>query len=409
MFHPRRFFRKLGPGIITGASDDDPSGIVTYSQTGAAFGYTFLWLALFTAPLMMAVQEMSARLGMVSKRGLATLIRQRYSKRVALVVSLLLLVVNTINIGADLSAMGEVGHLLWKWPSWFFAVVFALGIIGLEIFVSYRRYVNILKWLTLALLSYFLAAFFVHQDWSQIALHSFLPHWPSGANAWYLIVAILGTTISPYLFFWQSSEEVEDHHHQATKSPAQLSAMRKDVSWGMIFSNVTMFFIIITTAGALNRHGVTNISTAAQAAEALRPFAGSATYWLFSLGIFGTGLLAIPVLAGSAAYSFAEVFDWREGLSKKMGKAPQFYLALALSIVFGLAMHVLGVSAISLLIFAAVLNGLLAPIMIFFLLRLADDRTIVGDQVSPSIVRWGGWIAFTLMTLVGLVVLVQLF
>lgn len=414
MFHPQKFFKKIGPGVITGASDDDPSGIATYSQTGARFGYQFLWLSLFTTPLMMAVQEMSARLGMVTGRGLADILRRHVSVRVVVALSSALFLANVVNIGADLGAMAEALRLIVPGSFWLYLGLFAAVIVVLEIMVPYRRYVNVLRWLTLALFSYVAAAFFIQHDWSAVALGTFVPGLDAAdQNTWLMVVAVLGTTISPYLFFWQASEEVEEEIAQGrTKlqqrrgaSAKEISNMRKDVALGMIFSNLVMFFIILTTAGTLHRLGITDITSAAQAAEALRPLASNFSFLLFTFGIIGTGLLAVPVLAGSASYAMAEVFGWKEGLSKHYRQAHAFYLTIAVAIGLGALTNAWGIAPIQFLILAAVLNGLLAPVMLWFILRLAERPEVVGPHTSPTAVRVGGWLTFAVMTFAVLVLL----
>jgi len=414
MFPPWRRVGRIGPGVITGASDDDPSGIATYSQTGAAFGYGLLWLALWTVPLMVSVQEMCARIGMVSGCGLAETMKRRFSSRTIAVLCLLLFVVNTINIGADLGAMAEAARLIAPGPTWLWLVGFALLSIGLEILLAYRRYVNVLRWLTLALFAYVLAAFSTHQDWGAALFHAVVPGAFTGESA-FMIVAVLGTTISPYLFFWQASEEVEEEiaqgkltvEERTRVTPGAMRAMRADVTTGMLVSNVIMFFIILTTAGTLHQAGLTRIDTAAQAASALRPLAGHFAFLLFTLGILGTGLLAIPVLAGSASYAVAEVFGWPEGLSRSFREAPGFYLVMASSIGLGLASNFLGIPAVRFLLYAAVLNGLLAPVMLFFVIRLADDPRVVGDQRSPLAIRVTAWITLGFMAVAGAVLIAQ--
>ncbi len=391
--------------MITGASDDDPSGIATYSQTGARFGYQLLWLAVVTMPLMMAVQEMSARLGMVTGRGLAAILRKHTSVKVVFVLVSLLFLVNTINIGADLGAMAEATKLLLPGPTWLYLVLFAVTIVLLEVFVSYKRYVIILRWLTLALLSYVVAAFFTHQDWALVLKNTVVPTFSSGREMWTIIVAVLGTTISPYLFFWQTSEEVEEEiasgrstlKKRLGATRKELSSMRRDVVSGMLLSNIAMFFIIVTTAGTLHGAGITDIQTAGQAAEALRPLAGNLAFLLFTVGIVGMGLLAIPILAGSAAYALAEVFGWKEGLSKDYRHAHSFYLVIVVSVVLGLLSNIAGIGPIQFLVFAAVLNGLLAPIMLWYIVRLADRKDVVGRHVSTPLIRTLGWLCFLLM------------
>lgn len=414
MFHPGKFLKRLGPGLITGASDDDPSGVVTYSQTGAQYGYQYLWLALFTAPLMMAVQEMSARLGLVTRQGLGRLLRRYVSTRVAFVLALGLLIVNTINISADLNAMATVLDLIVPGPIVVYLFGLAILILVLEVKISYVKYANVLKWLTVSLLSYAVVAFLIQQDWGAIAVSTFWPSFSGGWSAWYLITAVLGTTISPYLFFWQASEEVEEEHlWQQLKDRATVSShvrdMRRDTVVGMLLSNIIMFFIIVTTAATLHRAGITNITTAAQAADALRPLAGSGAFLLFAIGVLGTGLLAIPVLAGSAAYALAEVFRWNEGLSQSFRQARGFYTTIGVAILGGAIASAAGIDAIHFLILAAVLNGLLAPFMLWFILRLADDPRVVGGHRSPPYVRIGGWMTFGFMTVAGVATIIQLF
>ncbi|MBI4426619.1 MAG: divalent metal cation transporter [Candidatus Kerfeldbacteria bacterium] len=415
MFHPKKTFKRIGPGVITGASDDDPSGIATYSQAGAQFGYGLLWMALFTTPMMMAVQEMSARLGLVSGQGLAAVFRKHTSVKVVFILSSLLFLVNTINIGADLSAMAAAVQLLVPASPWVYLVLFALGIAVLEVFVSYRRYVNVLRWLTLSLLAYVAAAFFVQQDWLAVLKQTIVPTLTFTPASLTMVVAVLGTTISPYLFFWQTSEEVEEEIATGRKTvrarrgatSIELKSMRRDVAAGMIFSNVIMFFIIVMSAATLHRAGITNIQTAVQAAEALRPLTANFAFILFTLGIVGTGLLAIPILAASASYAIAEVFGWREGLSENYRHAHSFYLVMVVAIALGLLTNALGVPPISFLVFAAVLNGLLAPIFLWYIIRLADRRDIVGRRRSPTVVRLVGWATFTVIALATVALVIQ--
>jgi len=415
MFHLKKYLRRIGPGVITGASDDDPSGIMTYSQTGAQFGYGFLWLAWFTTPLMMAVQEISARLGLVTRQGLAKIISQHISRRVALWLSLGLLVANVVNIGADLSAMAAVAQLVIPGPLALYIILFAGIIISLEVLVTYARYANILKWLTLALFAYVITAFVTKQDWGSIIHATIIPNIPSGGAVWILITGILGTTISPYLFFWQAAEEVEEenlaikvNHRAHPKMGAWLRRMRWDTVVGMLYSNLIMFFIIVVTAGTLHQAGITTIISAAQAADALRPLAGSLTFGLFALGVIGTGLLAVPILAGSAAYALAEGFNWSEGLSKRFNQARGFYLIIAAAIVVGALMTASGISPIRFLIMAAVINGLLAPIIIWYMLRLADRPEVVGDHRSPPVVRIVAWGTLIIMTGSGILTIIHL-
>lgn len=411
-FRPRNIFKSIGPGVITGASDDDPSGIVTYSQAGSTFGYGFLWLALFTTPLMMAVQEMSARLGVVTRRGLASLLRRYVSSRVAKTLSLMLLVVNVLNIGADLGAMAAVSKLLHPAPSWIYLIFFAGMIVTLEVTIPYQRYVKILKWLTLALFTYVAAAVASHPAWWQVFRSTIIPSLPHSPGAIAMVVAILGTTISPYLFFWQSSEEVEEEGRtprQAAQITPVLKRMRVDTIIGMLLSNIIMFFIIVTTAATLHQAGITSITSAQQAAEALRPIAGNLTFLLFSVGVIGTGLLAVPVLAGSAGYAVAEVSGWREGLSKHYRQAPAFYGVIIAAVWLGAAISATGISPIHFLILVAILNGLLAPIVLWFILRLASRADVVGAFTSRPLVRTAGWITWGLMTVAAVTYIIQLF
>ncbi len=416
MIHPRTFFRKLGPGLITGASDDDPSGIITYSQAGAAHGYRLLWLSLYLVPLMLAVQEISGRLGLLTRQGLAQLIRKHYSRRLALIISLALLIANIVNIGADLRAMAAVAQLLVPGPTLVYLLGFALVVILLEIFVSYERYANILKWLTLALLSYVAAAFVTSQDWVSAITSTIIPHIPHDGSIWILITAILGTTITPYCFFWQASEEAEEEnilkrmaHRVAPHIGDRLRQLRVDTATGMIYSNVIMFFIIVTTAGTLHQAGITSIDSAAQAADALRPLAGSFAATIFALGLIGIGLLAVPILAGSAAYALADVFQWPEGLGKTFRQAPAFYLTIMAAILVGGALTLSGVTPIGFLIAAAVVNGVVAPLMIWFMLRLAARPDVVGAHRTPRGIEVIGWITFWAMVLSAVFMVVTFF
>lgn len=415
MLFAAKIFKKIGPGFITGASDDDPSGIATYSQAGSQFGYRMLWLSLFTTPMMMAVQEMCARIGLTSGRGLMGVLKRHTSRRVVWFLSLLLLVANTVNIGADLGAMAEATRLILPGSTWFYLGLIAAVVIVLEIKVSYRRYVNILRWLTLSLFAYVIASFFANVEWSQALLRTFVPDVDFSKATIFMIVAILGTTISPYLFFWQTSEEVEEEiasgkttvASRVSATAAELRSMRRDVATGMLLSNVVMFFIIVTTAATLHQNGITTVTTAADAAEALRPLAGNASFFLFTLGILGTGLLAIPVLAGSASYAIAEVFGWREGLGNNFSKAKPFYLTMAAAVIVGMSMNAFGISPLTFLLVAAVVNGLVAPVLLWFIVRLADRPDVVGEHVSPPVVRWLGWSAFVLMSLAGGLLIIQ--
>lgn len=368
----RRFFAELGPGLITGAADDDPSGISTYSATGAAFGYAPLWTALFSFPLMAAVQLMCARLGMVTGRGLAGVIRRRYSRSVLWFACSLLIVANVINIGADLGGMAEATEMVTGINSLIWTPIYACLIVSLLFWTSYRWIARIFKWLTLVLFAYVVTAFLARPDWSAILRATLIPHikWSSSFLA--TLVGLLGTTISPYLFFWQASQEVEEERAQGRRtlkqrrgaSDEELRRSRRDVITGMFFSNLVMYFIILTTAATLHAHGQTNITTAKQAAEALRPLAGDGAYWLFTLGLIGTGMLGVPVLAGACAYALAEAGAWRGSLEDRPHLSPRFYAVVAISMIFGLALDYLGVNAVAMLFWSAVVNGVLAPPLI---------------------------------------------
>jgi NRAMP (natural resistance-associated macrophage protein)-like metal ion transporter len=382
------YWHMLGPGLTTGASDDDPSGIATYSQTGAQSGFHLLWMSVWTFPLMAVVQEMCARIGLVTGRGLAGNIRIHYSKRVLYLCGMLLFAANCINIGADLGAMAKGVQLLNPKINFYALVIgFTVLSLGLQIFTPYVRYAKYLKWLAMVLFAYIASALMAHLDWGVVLRNSYTPHITFSKDELIIICAILGTTISPYLFFWQTSQEVEEKIMQGkttlklrrSATPrSEVRSMRVDVWSGMFLSNAVMFFIIAACGGVLYTHGITEITSAAQAAEALRPFAGNATYFLFSLGIIGTGLLAIPVLAGSSSYVAAESFRWKEGLYNRLGKAYAFYGVIIISMLIGLAMNFLGIDPIKALIYAALANGLVAPIILFLIARIASNKKIMG-------------------------------
>ena len=402
----RRFFGGLGPGLITGAADDDPSGISTYSVTGAAFGYTLLWTALFSFPLMTAVQLMCARLGMVTGQGLAGVIRARYSKWILWGACLLLVTANTVNIGADLGGMGNVTEMVTGISSLFWIPVYA-GLLGsFLIWSSYYTIAKIFKWLTLILFAYVLAAFVSKPDWAAILRSTFLPRVEMSSMYWATLVGIFGTTISPYLFFWQASQEVEEERKQGRTSmeerqgatDAELRKSRNDVVTGMLFSNLIMYFIILTTAATLHAHGQTTISTAEQAASALRPLAGAGAYWLFSLGLIGAGMLGVPVLAGSSAYAISEAAQWRGSLAEKPGLARGFYAVIAAGLLLGLGLDYAGFNAVSMLFWSAVLNGVLAPPLVVIVVLLTGSESVMGDRRNPLWLTVLGWITVAVMT-----------
>lgn len=410
------FFKSLGPGLITGASDDDPSGIATYSQAGAQFGLGTLWLALFQLPLMMAIQEMCARIGLVTGSGLTSIMKKRYSKKAVYPIISLLLVANTINIGADIGAMSaSVKLVLPQLPIVIVTILFTTLVVCAEIFIPYGKYVTILKYLTLSLLAYVITAFVVGGNWNEILFSTIIPHVEFTPSFVMLFVAIFGTTISPYLFFWQTSEEAEEDVAKnkikeiGEGTPAiqkkEISLMRKDVAVGMGLSQAIMWFIIITTAGTLHVHGLTDVSTADEAAQALEPLvktfphAGELSKSIFALGIIGTGLLAIPVLAGSSAYALSEEFGWKEGLSKKFKQAKGFYLIIAASTIVGLWVNFADVDPIKALIYAAVINGIIAVPLLVAIMKIGNDTKILGTRTNSKISNIAGWVTVGIMGL----------
>jgi NRAMP (natural resistance-associated macrophage protein)-like metal ion transporter len=398
------FFANLGPGLITGAADDDPSGISTYSVAGASFGYLPLWTAIVSFPLMTAVQLMCARLGMVTGLGLAGVIRRRYPSWVLWAACALLIVANIINIAADLGGMAAATRLVTGAPAAVTVPAYGMAIVALLMWWSYRKIARVFKWLTLVLLAYVVTAFVAKVDW-RLALHATLvPEVEWSKDFFSLLVAILGTTISPYLFFWQAAQEVEEERamgrdlaHRQGATPDELRSARTDVLTGMFASNAIMYFIILTTSATLHASGQTHVTTAQQAAEALRPVAGAGAYWLFTLGLIGTGMLAVPVLAGSCAYAIAEAAAWRGSLDRRPWQARKFYLVLTVSVILGIAITYSGLDAIRLLFTTAVVNGVLAPPLILVVLLLTSDRTVMGDAVNSRSLSVVGWIAFVVM------------
>lgn len=397
---------KLGPGLITGAADDDPSGIATYSQAGSQFGFNMLWTVLVTYPLMVAIQVVSARIGRVSGHGLATNLRRHYPRWLLYGVVVLLLTANTINIAADLMAMGAAVNLLVGGPTRAYTVALGLFSLALQVFMPYRRYVRVLKWLTLALFAYVGVIFAVRIPWAEVAVRTILPHvsWSGGYIT--TVVAVFGTTISPYLFFWQASQEVEELHakkgqqaltQMPSQGPANLSRIRMDTIIGMAFSNLVAYFIILTTAVTLHAHHVTDIQSSSQAASALKPIAGQFAFLLFGLGIIGTGLLALPVLAGSAAYAMAGTFRWKNSLALEPQMAKRFYGIIVLATVVGLALDFTSIDPIKALFWSAVINGVTSvPIMVLMML-MASNRKIMGTFVTPAPLRLLGWLSTGVM------------
>ena len=404
--HETSWLKKLGPGLITGAADDDPSGIATYSQAGAQFGFNMLWTVLFTYPLMVGIQVVSARIGRVSGHGLATNIRKHYPAWLLYGVVGLLLIANTINIAADVAAMGEALKLIVGGPAQIYAVAFGLVSLLLQVFIPYRRYVRILKWLTLALLAYVATVFVVHVPWSQVLVRAMAPHLSWQTEYITTIVAVFGTTISPYLFFWQASQEVEDQladprAQPLIKAPQQakvnLRRIKIDTYIGMGFSNLVAFFIILTTAVTLNLNGITDIQTSAQAATALRPIAGEFAFMLFSAGIIGTGLLAIPVLAGSSAYAMAGAFKWKNSLERTPMSAKGFYGIIVVSTVIGIVLGFTAINPIKALYWSAVINGVISvPIMVVMML-MAVRPEIMGQFIISTKLKVLGWAATLVM------------
>ena len=391
----RRFFSALGPGVTAGAADDDPSGIATYSIVGAQLGTSLLWTALITWPLMACVQFMCARIGMVTGMGLGDALRRKGPRSLLFFGAVALLIANTINVGADLSGMADAAAMLTGINSHICVVIFGVGIAFATIQFRYHQIALIMKWLALTLFAYVITAFIIGPDWRAVLHDTFVPSLPSNHNAWQNLVAILGTTISPYLFFWQSSQEVEEQKAMGRRMLAdRLGASRRelglrelDVGVGTFFSNIVMYFIILTTALTLHRHGITNIETSRQAAEALRPLAGHFASTLYTLGLIGVGILAIPTLTGSAAYAFAETFSWREGLDEPFRGAIPFYAVVIFSTLLGIGLDALNISPLKALFYTAVINGLLAPFLLVGILAVASDRNLMQGQPSSWLSR----------------------
>jgi NRAMP (natural resistance-associated macrophage protein)-like metal ion transporter len=401
-----KLLRVLGPGLITGASDDDPSGIATYSQAGAQFGFSITWTLLFTYPLMAAIQEISGRIGRVTGQGIAANLREHYPNIVLQCVVFLVLIANTINIGADLGAMGDAVHLLVGGPTFLYVGLFATLCVTLEVFITYDRYVSVLKWLTLALLAYFGTVMVVQVPWMEAAKGFFIPTLSSKLDFWTVVVAILGTTISPYLFFWQASQEVEDieavkERKPLKESPKQgpdaLDRIRLDTYIGMAFSNLVSLAIMFTTAATLHAAGKTDIQTSSQAAEALKPVAGEFAFAIFALGIIGTGLLAVPVLAGSAAYALGEARRWPVGLARKPKKAKAFYLTIVGATFVGTLITFSPLDPVKALFWSAVINGVVAvPVMVMMML-MVSNKNIMGGFIITGLLRFIGWAATVVM------------
>jgi NRAMP (natural resistance-associated macrophage protein)-like metal ion transporter len=403
-----RFWKILGPGLVTGASDDDPSGIATYSQAGAAYGFSTLWTALITFPLMASIQEMCARIGLVTSNGLAGTIKDNYSKPVLYLMLLFSFPAIIMNIGADIAGMGAVGTMLVpSVKAIYFSIVFTVILLVLIICLPYQKIASVLKYLCLILLTYLLVPFLYKQDWVKVLKSTFIPTLKFNKDFISILVAILGTTISPYLFFWQTTMEAED-----TKSKKYLvvnkrvmNEMRKDVDFGMLFSNIVMFFIILTAGSVLFNANIHKIDTVEQAAQALKPLAGNASYLLFSLGVLGTGFLAIPVLSGSLSYIITESFGWKEGLDKKFHNAKAFYIIIGISLILGLLMNYIGISPVKALIYSAILYGLTAPVLIAIILHISNNKKIMGTNTNGKWSNILGTIALVLMTVSGVLLI----
>jgi NRAMP (natural resistance-associated macrophage protein)-like metal ion transporter len=410
-----RFFADLGPGLISGAADDDPSGISTFSVVGASFGYSLLWTALLSFPLMVSVQLMCARLGMVTGRGLAGVLRKRYPRWVVWGGCALLVFANVVNIGADLGGMAESTEMLTGVDARIWTPLFAALISALLLWSSYRRIVRVFKWLTLALLSYIGCAFFSHPDWRAVLEFTFVPRFRWSGEFLASIVAILGTNVSPYLFFWQAAQEVEEERSLGRDTVAkrrgasrtELRHSRADIVTGMFFSNLVMYFIIVTTAATLNVHGRTSISSAREAAQSLRPLAGDAAALLFSVGMIGTGMLGVPVLAGACAYAIAEAGSWRGSLEDRPATSMKFYLVLVAAMVLGMMLDYFGVNAVRMLFWSAVVNGVLAPPLIALVVLLTSNRGVMGEAVNSPLLRWTGWFTACIMSVAALLLLIS--
>jgi len=401
----RRFFQTLGPGLITGAADDDPSGISTYSVAGAATGYSMLWLTLISTPMMAVIQGMCARIAMVTGEGLAAVMRKRLPRVLSYSLAGLVIVANTFNVGADLGGMAAAAHLVAPVPVEAWVFFFGVGLIAAHAWLPYAAMARIFKWLTLSLFAYVVTAFVVHPNWGTVLRFFVVPHIELNAAWLSTIVGVLGTTITPYLFFWQASLMVEEEKEAGNTTLASrrgtdeepVKAMHADVNAGMIFSNIVAFFIIVTTASTLNLHGKHDIATAQQAAEALRPLAGNFAALLFTLGMVGTGILAVPVLAGSSAYVAAQTFRFREGLGETPRRAPKFYGILTAGILIGIAMNLLHIDAIKALFWSAILNGVAAVPLLAVIVWLASSTSIMGRWKSSPLARAWGWGTVALM------------
>ena len=397
-----RFWKLLGPGLVTGASDDDPSGIATYSQAGAAYGLATLWTSIVAFPLMAAIQQMCARIGMVTAQGLTGALKKHYPRPVLYIMLLFSTPAIIMNIGADIAGMGAVGNLLFpSIDASFFCVFFTVLLLGLIIYLPYARIAAILKYLCIVMLVYFIVPFLSHQHLGAIVKATFVPTIKFDKDFIAILVGILGTTISPYLFFWQASVEVEEmrkHKKEIIVDKRLIGNMEHDVDFGMGFSGMVMYFIILTTGTVLFNGGVHNIDTVEQAATALKPLAGNLAYLLFAVGVIGTGLIAIPVLSGSLSYIYTETFGWKQGLDKKFSQAKGFYIIIAISLLLGLALNYVGISPIKALIYTAILYGITAPVLIAIILHISNNKSIMGEFTNKRTTNVLGFAALIIMT-----------
>ena len=396
----KSFWKKLGPGLITGASDDDPSGIATYSQAGAQFGFKLLWTAIATYPLIISIQEMCARIGLVTNNGLMGTIKKYYPRYVLYTILLICFPSIVLNIGADIAGMGAVGNLLFpKVPAFIFSIVFTMLLIYAIIVWNYRKIATVLKWLCISLFCYILIPFFTHTQWRSVLHDTFVPSFEWNADYLLALVGILGTTISPYLFFWQASMEVEEENEQQiVVDKIIIEDMQTDVKGGLLLTNIVFYFIILTTGTVLFNAGLHKIDTVEQAAKALQPLAGNMSYALFAVGVLGTGFLAIPVLSGSLSYMLAETFNWEEGMNKKFHEARGFYITLIVSLIIGLGILFVGISPIQALIYTAVLYGIIAPVLIALILHICNNKKIMGEYVNNRWLNISGIVTFLVMS-----------
>lgn len=410
------YLKSLGPGVITGAADDDCSGVVTYTQVGAQQGLALSWMAVYLVPMMAAVQESSARIGIVTQKGLVNVLKKYYSKRLLYFLVFLLVIANTINIGADIGAMAAALNLVSGINYFWAALALTIFIIILEVGFSYKRYARYLKFLTLSLFAYVITGFIVNFDFGEVLRSIVLPKFSFNKDFLAAIVAVMGTTISPYLFFWQASEEVEEGREKGMSKKEkkfiisrELREMRKDTILGMVIANIVFLFIVIVAASVLYRSGIRDINSAHDAALALRPLAGDLAYFVFTFGIIGVGLLAVPILAGSSAYAVSEAIGWEEGLSKKYFQARGFYLVIILSMLVGFIFNFVGINPMKALYYTAILNGIVSPIIMFFIFKIGNNRKVMGDFTNPRWVNFWGGLATLLMGLAAIFLIVSFF